>query len=128
MVSVILLACYLPLAIVPALVPFRALRPFRSSFPLLAILPISVAAAALLFAGTLTSLLGYAVAFVPLAISFLSLMLAVVGIRFAVEARREAIPALGPTVFASIAAIPFGLTLPYIFSAAIGLVRTVGGG
>jgi len=127
MVTVLLLACYLPLGLIPALLPSRVLRPITPIFPFLSIAPLSSAAAALLLAQPLTNWLGYAVALIPLLISLISLTLAVIGVRLTLIAHREGRPIAKQAIPTILAAIPFALTGPFLVSAALSLVVGLSG-
>ena len=127
MVTVLLLACYLPMALVPAVLPFRVLRPLTPTFPLLSIVPLTSAGVALLLAQPLTNWLGYAVALIPLFISLLSLTLAAVGARLTLAAHRGAKPIARLVITTALAAIPFALTVPFLVASAAALVESLAG-
>jgi len=127
MVTVLLLACYLPLGLIPAFLPSRVIRPLTPILPFLSVIPLLSSAVALLLGQPLTNSLGYAVALIPLVISLISLTLAVIGVRLTVIAHREGRPISRLTVPTTLAAIPFALTVPFLVSAALSLVVGLGG-
>lgn len=125
MVTLLLLACYLPLGLIPALLPSRVLRPAIPIFPALSLAPLTSAALALLLAQPLTNWLGYAVVLIPLLITLISLTLAVVGVRLTLIARREGGPIARLAISSILAGMPFALAVPFLVSAALRLVVTL---
>ena len=127
MITVLILACYLPLALIPAALPFSAIRHLRQSFPVLALVPVASSAIALALAQPLTGALGYAVALVPLVITFASLAIGILGIRFAIEARRAHFPIARLLVLTLLAMAPFLLILPFLVSASVTMLARFAG-
>ena len=127
MVTVLLLVCYLPLGLIPALLPGRLLRPVAPIFPVLSVVPLSSAAVAFLLAQPLTNWLGYAVVLVPVFISFTSLTFGVIGVRLALVAHREGSPISKIAMLTILAGLPFALVMPFLVSAALSLVVSLAG-
>ena len=127
MITILILASYLLLAIIPAVLPFSALLALRRSFPGLAFLPLGATVVALVLAQPLTNALGYAVAVVPLAISFVSLATGVVGMRFAIHAHRDGSVITKLVVLTTLAFVPFLLLAGSLVSAILATLARLTG-
>jgi len=114
MITVLLFACYLPVAALPALVPFAWIRRIGPVYPGLAFVPIAMAALSLALARGLTGLFGCAVALFPVGISFVSLAVAVAGTRLWIHAGRSGDAVRGIAWRTALAGIPFLVLAPFL--------------
>lgn len=114
MITVLLFACYLPVAALPALVPFARIRRVEPVFPGLAFAPVAMAVLSIALARGLTDLFGYAVVLIPVGISFISLAVAVTGLRLWIHAGRVGDPVRGIALRTALAAIPFLVLAPFL--------------
>ena len=114
MITILLFACYLPVAATPALVPFAWIRRIGPVYPGLAFVPIAMAALSLALARGLTSLFGYSVALIPVGISFVSLAVAVAGTRLWIHARGSGEAVRGIAAGIILAGIPFFILAPFL--------------
>jgi hypothetical protein len=114
MVSLILLGCYLPLGLLPAILPSRFIRHLSGVFPTLALLSAGALTATLLLARPLTRWLGYTVVFLPVGLSLFSLFSAVAGIRLTLSAWRMG-RSYGWLMLLTVAAgLPFLAVSPFV--------------
>jgi hypothetical protein len=114
MTAIILLGCYLPVAMVPALLPFRLILPFRKIYVWLGVVPAVLSIIAIALANPLIRWMGYSVVFVPIVLSLLSLAGGIIGARLLRYEIGEGVPLRG-TLFATLlASAPFLLTFPFI--------------
>ena len=126
MVSLMLLVCYLPMGLLPAVLPARIVRRLAGFYPTFALLPPVALLVTIMLAQPLTSWLGYGVVFLPLGLSLVSLAAAVVGIRLTLHARRKG-QHYGWLLLASFAAgLPFLATSPFVVIGFQSLARLLG--
>ena len=119
MITVLLLACYLPVAAVPLVVPWPWIQKMQGVVVRFAWIPLGLSALALALAGPLTRVLSYGVVLVPLAISFLSLAMATAGARLVIRAARDRLPWQGLALRTLLAALPSLAVLPYLLVAVL---------
>lgn len=114
MITALLLACYLPVAALPALISFNRIRRVEPVYPGLAFAPVAMAVLSIAMARGLTELFGHAVALIPVAISFLSLAIAMAGLRLWIHAGRVGGAVRGIALRTTLAAIPFLALSPFL--------------
>lgn len=106
MQTLLIFGCWLPAVLVPALVPYRVLEPFRPMFVWLSAFPLALTLLLVVFAAPLAAALSYAIALIPVVILLLSLVLLVLGIRLARESARRDSPTRGLVFATVVAALP----------------------
>jgi TRAP-type C4-dicarboxylate transport system permease small subunit len=109
--ALLLIGCYLPMALIPALLPFRILQPFKPIYRWISPIPIASALAVVLLLDPLTRSLSYAVALLPVLISVFSLTTGVIGYRLVRQAEREGASTGELTVETVLAALPFLISI-----------------
>lgn len=121
MQTLLLFGCFLPLGLIPAVLPVQFIRPLKSLFRWLSVVPLASALILIGFFKPLAALLSYAVALLPLLIGAASLVSAVVGVRLVRQAKRENETITGLVVATVVAAFPFLVVSPFLVYALISL-------